>query len=317
MLPYSQLRTGGNRIDLASAIPLDKPLTVYVEPTNVCNLSCDFCPQSIDDYKERAGYYQHIDIDLYRKVIDEIKELGIKSLKLYFFGEPLMHPRIGDICLWAGEVCDRVELTSNAIPFTERKAREILNSNIAYLRVSWYGEKPEKVRENIATLWRLRKELGKDKPYICIKVFDPEAAEIVRRDFAGISDEIAVEQLHTIGSDFVHLRSYSGPQIACPYPFYNLVVKSNGDVVPCCVAWEKSLVVGNVKEESLLSIWRGERLANVQRLHLAGRSNELAACAKCDTIFNCPDSVDGVSVEEYERRKAAKGNHSKPSQPTP
>lgn len=191
------------------------------------------------------------------------------------------------------------------MPSHERKAREILNSNVAYLRVSWYGEKAEKVQENIARFWRLRKELGKDKPYICLKVLDSKTAETIRHDFQGIADEISVEQLHTIGSDLVHLKSYSGPQIACPYPFYNLVVKSNGDVVPCCVAWEQSLVVGNVKEDSLLSIWRGERLARLHRLHLAGRSNELPACEKCDTIFNCPDSVDDVSVEEYERRKAS------------
>jgi MoaA/NifB/PqqE/SkfB family radical SAM enzyme len=87
MLRYADLRKEP-RVSLADAVPLDVPLTVYVEPTNRCNLSCEFCPQSLPDYKERAGYWEHIDLDLYRKVINEIAEMGIKSLKLYFFGEP-------------------------------------------------------------------------------------------------------------------------------------------------------------------------------------------------------------------------------------
>lgn len=85
MIAYSELRKSA-RIPLADATPLDKPLTVYVEPTNRCNLSCSFCPQSLADYKERAGYWEHMDIALYRKVMHEIQAMGIKSLKLPGYG---------------------------------------------------------------------------------------------------------------------------------------------------------------------------------------------------------------------------------------
>ena len=135
-------------------------------------------------------------------------------------------------------------------------------------------------------------------------MFDQAQADAIRPDYEGICDEIGPEGLHSIGSDMIQIKRLTGPHIACPYPFYNLVVKSNGDVVPCCVAWEKSLIVGNAREQTLAEIWKGDRLAEIHRLHLSGRSGELAACAKCDTLFNCPDSVDSLSVEEYERRRA-------------
>jgi radical SAM protein with 4Fe4S-binding SPASM domain len=305
MIPYTELRKS-NRIDLSQAVPLNKPLTVYVEPTNRCNLSCSFCPQSLSDYKERAGYWEHMDIDLYRKVVGEIEAMAIRSLKLYFFGEPLLHPQIGEILSLAKKVCDRVELTTNGMPMTARRAEEIVEAKVDYVRVSIYDiPHPENVVRNVRTLWEMREAQGSLKPFIFVKVFDQAQAEKVRSSYEGISDEIGCEGLHSIGSDMIQLRPLTGSHVACPYPFYNLVVKSNGDVVPCCVAWEKSLIVGNAKTQTLSEIWKGERLAAIHRLHLAGRGGELAACAKCDTIFGCPDSVDSLTVEEYDRRRAA------------
>src|ERR1700722_16719967 len=96
MIPYTQLRKD-SRLNLAEAVPLPAPLTVYVEPTNKCNLSCDFCPQSLEDYEDRTGPRQHMTLSLYAKVMAEIEALGIKSLKLYFFGEPLLHPQIAEM----------------------------------------------------------------------------------------------------------------------------------------------------------------------------------------------------------------------------
>ena len=301
MLPYAQLRKD-SRIDLAAAVPLPYPLTVYVEPTNRCNLSCDFCPQSLPDYKERAGYWEHIDMALYRKVVAELAEMGLKSLKLYFFGEPLLHPNIGEIIWLAHQACDRVELTTNGMALTEKMAQILIDSELDYLRVSIYKDipHPENVVRNVRQLHQLRGE-GR-KPYIFAKVFTNEEALDAWPLYHDIADQVGVEIAHTIGSDFVHLASYTPDKKACPYPFYNLVVKSNGDVVPCCVAWEKSLVVGNVKEQTLTDIWRGEKLANIHRLHLAGRGQEFAACANCDVIFSSPDSVDALTVEEYDQR---------------
>ncbi len=294
-IPYGGLRKS-SRMDLAAAIPLAAPLTVYVEPTNVCNLSCDFCPQSLDDYKERANYHQHMPLALFSRLMDEIRQMQVKSLKLYFFGEPLMHPEIGEICRLAAPVCERVELTTNLIPLTPAKAQAIMSSGIHYIRISWYGVDEQRVRDGLKLLWSMKTP---SSPHIAVKVLKEED-----KPSNVACDEIVVERLHTIGSDFVHLRSYEENKRVCPYPFYNLIVKANGDVVPCCVAWETSLNVGNVHHQTLAEIWQGEPLARIQRLHLSGRAGELAACANCDTIFNCPDNIDSLTLDEYERRKA-------------
>jgi radical SAM protein with 4Fe4S-binding SPASM domain len=304
MIPYSKLQTLP-RLDLALCVPLQKPLTLYIEPTNRCNLKCDFCPHSIDDFRERAGYHQHMDIALYRKIIDEIADYNLHAIKLHFFGESLLHPDICHIVALAKMVCPRVELTTNGILLTEARAKELLYAKLDYLRISYYDDIPnilqQHVQFNVARLFKLRTG---ELPFICVKVFDKEQFEVAYALYKDISDEIAIEGFHSMGSDLVHLGDVSGIKKACAYPFYNLVIKANGDVVPCCVAWEQSLVVGNINNEKLIDIWNGEKLEAIQRLHLEGRRSELAACANCNTLFICPDSVDELSIEEFNSRKS-------------
>src|ERR1700683_5773362 len=71
MIPYSQLRHQP-RIDLASAIPLDVPMTIHVEPGNACNFRCTFCPESFKDYRQKAGGYSKLSIQDFERVVDEI-----------------------------------------------------------------------------------------------------------------------------------------------------------------------------------------------------------------------------------------------------
>lgn len=287
---------------MAASIPLEYPLTVYVEPTNVCNLACDFCPQSLEDYEVRAGYSEHMPVELFSRLMEEIRVMKVRSLKLYFFGEPLMHPNIGALCRLAAMACDRVELTTNLIPLTPQKAEEIVHSGIHYIRVSWYGTMENRVLKNLRALKELRWQHSQKHPFITVK-YHSEEQRIFLLGNRAVCDEIVGEQLHTIASDFVHLRSYEENKKACPYPFYTMVVKSNGDVVPCCVAWDKSLVVGNVKDHSLAELWNSPRMEEIRKTHLRGERSSLSSCVSCDTIFNCPDSVDSVSASEYESRR--------------
>lgn len=304
MIPYSQLGSG-TRVDLVQSIPLDRPLSMYIEPTNICNLKCSFCPHSLDDYAEQAGYHQHMPIELFRKVMDEVRELEIKSIRLFFFGEPVIHPDIEEICRLASKIAPATQVTSNGMLITPRRAQALIDSGLPYLRISAYQDipHPERVIENLRVLRQLRDSQGKTTPFICAKLFTREEWLAVKDDWQGVADEVIYEGFHTIGSDFVQVSTTHGERKACPFVFYNLVVKSNGDVVPCCVAWEKSLVLGNANESSLREIWMGDKLKEIQRMHLAGRRNELPACAKCDTLLWSKDDVDSLSVEEYDRRR--------------
>ena len=63
----------------------------------------------------------------------------------------------------------------------------------------------------------------------------------------------------------------------CAYILYN------GDLIPCCADWSRSMVLGNVKEMSLKDIWHGEKLNAIRKSFLTGDRNMLPEiCQKCE-----------------------------------
>lgn len=87
---------------------------------------------------------------------------------------------------------------------------------------------------------------------------------------------------------------------ACAYPFDTLAVNADGAVVCCCVDWSRGTYVGNVKDESLYSIWHGNMLNDIRLKHLAGKRSELSSCRNCLRMpIDDNDNLDNVTVEEY------------------
>jgi len=335
MLKYFELRNSP-RVDLSQAVPLAAPFTVFIEPTNVCNFSCVMCPESFPDYQELAGYYQRMPMKLYEKILADLLELGrIKTLKFYFEGEPLLNPDLPKMIRMAktAGVSDRVELTTNASLIDDRRAAELVDSGLDYVRISIYsiddqdhktltGSKfaPAQILENVKRLKRAREERGASNPVIYAQYLheSPMGEERFRKTYTGVADELGMDFRHNWnGSDqrdngFVTIgyspdgeglqRNFSSRKQVCPEPFYTLAVKANGDVSCCCIDWAGQLKVGSVRESTLAEIWRGEKLREIQRLHVAKRRVDIPACRDCTLIYNFPDNLDGLTEEEFMAR---------------
>ena len=316
MQTYTEVRHT-NRLDLAAVAPLPKPLAIYIEPTNICNFSkqCFFCAQHTADYHERAGYRQHIEMATVEKVIADIKGMGgVKSIKLHFIGEGTLHPQIAEIARLARTVSDDVMLTTNGTGLTPKLCDALLESGLNFIRVSLYEETTpvmqDKIFMNVIYL-RERRNACKSPLRIVAKWLSPSPLfhDWARRIYTGVADELLYENLRNFSSAFVAIdtlvdhAAIKGDQKACALPFYQLIVKANGDVAPCCVAWDQTLNVGNVMQESLLDIWNGKKLARIHRLHLEGRRKELSTCSTCETLWTNKDSVDSLTVAEYDRRR--------------
>jgi len=315
MTPYSQLRTSEPRINLAEAIPLPAPLSLFVEPTNVCNMKCSFCPESFPDYSTSAGYYQKMDKNTWDLLADQLLTWGItpKALRFYGLGEPLLNPltpaMMRESILWG--IADRIELTTNG-SLLGLRAEEIIRSGLDYLRVSVYGTTNEQyrqvtgsrytaddIRQSVATFHTLRKRMGRDKPHIAIQYTTSNGdAEELHRQYDGIADDVFVEPVHNWGSSDGRLiqlgASLKTEKQVCPKPFYELVVKANGDVSCCCVDWDGQLAIGNILKNSLKEIWEGQLLREIQQVHLAGERSKLVSCRDCTFIYKQPDDLDSL-----------------------
>ena len=72
----------------------------------------------------------------------------------------------------------------------------------------------------------------------------------------------------------------------CDLLYHKMYILYNGDVVLCCMDWRRQVIMGNVHEQSLKEIWRGERYQHFRRFHEEGRSEELDLCRTCSYVYN-------------------------------
>lgn len=79
--------------DLQDVIPLPAPYALYIEPTNVCNLKCTFCPTGDSQLLKSVGRPKGFMLmDLFRKIVQDIKEFAAPLRVVHFYkdGEPLL-----------------------------------------------------------------------------------------------------------------------------------------------------------------------------------------------------------------------------------
>ena len=332
--PYSVLRS--NARGLAEALPLRMPYALYIETTNRCNFKCTMCPLSFPDWEETVGGIVTMPVEVHQRIIDNLLELGqgmkLRALKLYSEGEPFIDPNLIEKIRISRPVADRIEITSNGSAITEQKARALLNSGLDYLRISIYsvledrhpqitGSKisPAHIRANIERFRRLRDEAGLSRPFLYVKTIDTctEENEEFLRIYTPIADEVVIEppmnwnsfeNRDLIGSlyrsdavDPGQVHQWMGtPRKACAFPFYSLVIKANGDVVACCVDWNKKTKVGNVYQNSFSDIWVGEQLREFRRMQLEGRRHENESCRNCTYLTTIPDNLDDLPPESFD-----------------
>ena len=129
----------------------------------------------------------------------------------------------------------------------------------------------------------LKKELG-SKTTICVNMTEMAENRHEREAFLefwqaqGVFANVYSEMSKVSGRGIEPVRSVT----PCYSPFVNLVIFSDGVVVPCCDDSRKKTPIGDVNIESITEIWNGPANERYRNKHLLGQKFDLAACDACD-----------------------------------
>lgn len=164
-------------------------MTVYdIDIVGTCNLKCAGCPVGIvGDLDRSKGFMEP---DYFEKLVNQIASRHPKNeiyVELFNWGEPLLHPRIGDIIkvLKQHDINHQVSSNFNV----HRNIRELVEAAPTSVRVSMSGASQEiysrahvggDVRLVISNLYLLRHLMDKKK-----KCFDVEVHYHLYRDNLG------------------------------------------------------------------------------------------------------------------------------------
>ena len=294
-LPENESPTIGKRLLSSQAkLPLEFPLALDIESTNLCNLDCFFCPR-----KEVAKGEGLMDFDLFTRVVDECAALGpVRKIGLHKDGEPLAHPRIVDMVrhIRDGQAADVVSFTSNGILMKPRKAEQLLEAglnDVSFSIDATQGEtyKQSKGRDKYELVERNVRHFLAIKPpevHVTVKFIRMQENEGEEQEFIATWRDSGADVLITEYHDWsgsVRDSSLLGIEptssYACENPWYSMAVNWDGKVSICCVDWDSQAVVGDANAESIHAIWHGEELRQIRETHLEGRAHCMTPCDTC------------------------------------
>ena len=342
MIRYTELKST-NRRKLLEILPLQKPFTVLIEPSSLCNFRCVQCFQGLKAESYFTRNRSNMPLRRFRKIIRQLQAWEgpkLKVLKLSLYGEPLLNPDFCEMLRIAREadIAERIETTTNASLLTRAIAEKLVEYRLDYARVSIYAagqRRHEKItgartgigaiHGNLLALQEIKKRQKSDKPFVSAKMLDTYGPENDRflKLYRDAADELYIDKPHswikTGGADFMKnyyqeglgaavkdFNRHSTKRIACPMPFTTMAVRSNGAVSPCCVDFIGGTNLGNVDKLSLREIWYSDRWLEFQKMQLQDRKQENPSCARCDVYLSdhyTRDNIDGFPVARLRAKR--------------
>lgn len=266
---------------------------VYVEITNVCNLSCSFCPGT----GRPARFLAPAEF----RILAERLRGHTEYLYLHVMGEPLLHPQLEELLAVARELGFRVCVTTNGTLLPQRgallagvhKVSVSLHSFEgnggagdlqAYLQQVWDSCVPLAERGILCAL-RLWNEGTEQRHNGEVEAFlsrmtgqDVEKLPWDARGNRTLRPNLFLERAERF--DWPDLQAPESGADFCHGLTRQLAVLWDGTVTPCCLDSEGTIALGNLFEQTLEEILQGERAAAMAAGFAARKPTE-ELCRRC------------------------------------
>jgi radical SAM protein with 4Fe4S-binding SPASM domain len=262
------------------------PLHVDYELQLECGLKCPMCPNG------QKAVKSPLKLSL-KTVSDLIKEgVSLGQMALGFGGlwEPLTAPNLPEIVALARDsgIIDAM-LNTNGQLLTRAKSQELIKAGLTRLMVSVDAVTPETYQKarpggdyqllenNILEFLAARQEAGVKLPILrlsfCVTKYNELELEPFLEKWANKVEFFSAQSYGRFSPKapalFPQNSLFPAPGGRCAQPNKRLLIRHNGQVTPCCDLSGLELIMGDIKQESLLSVFNGEKIKSL-RASLAG-----------------------------------------------
>lgn len=285
---------------------------IYIEITNICNLSCNFCPET-----KRSPKFMDISDFVY--ILEQVKPYG-KYLYFHVKGEPLLHKDIAlflDVCHEKGFY---VNITTNGTLIN--KEREELLEKPALRQINFSLHSFDKndntysideylenifsfIKESLSKtniihslrLWNLQEELGGNTQEKTNDISILQNKNIIKKiqnefqlDFnleEQVKQKMGIKLQNKLylnqEYEFIwpDLKEKEDNGVGFCHGLRNqIAILVDGTVIPCCLDGNGVISLGNIKEQCLNDIMHSDRAKKI----IDNFSNNYAIeelCKKC------------------------------------
>ncbi|MCC6156803.1 MAG: radical SAM protein [Deltaproteobacteria bacterium] len=295
------------------------PEHVMIQTTSRCNSACVICPWPDTAKAQAQG---DMDDALFASLVDELKTYpNLTRVMMYLMNEPLLDRRMPERIDRVRRALPNAEiyLLTNGILLDRELGDRIIDSGLSWIGLSIHAIDNDtyknitgrgdfgKIRDRLETFVDramaarggefVQVNITKVRPLIDDEEFERAAKHWrdlgVRRVDVDQGYISRAGNVDVWGHVQVDVRRTSGCGTLWAYKMAHILF--DGDVLPCCMDWRRSKVLGNIREAgSLLDVWRGRgRNAFLDDLGSGEELPEGFLCSRCEDVI----PAEGVHVD--------------------
>ena len=268
---------------------------VYVEITNVCNLSCVFCPGT-------AREKRFLSPEEFRVMARKLRD-HTRYLYFHVMGEPLLHPQLAELLAIAAEQDFRVCLTTNGTLLPEKAA--VLLSSPALHKVSislhsFEGNDGGDMTDYLTAAWKFCTAAAEKGVLCALRLWNEGGAQARNAEILSFFSAAVGQNVEDLPPDRagnrrlapgVYLESaqkfdWPAPDAAergvqfCHALRQQIAVLCDGTVVPCCLDGEGRMPLGDLLTQTLPEILNTPRAQAIRKGFSRRRPAE-ELCRRC------------------------------------
>lgn len=306
------LSTFSERLHLARS--LGNPVSITLEPTNICNLKCPVCETGAGILERKP---QTMSYENFVRIMDKVGP-GANHLMLYYMGELFLNKDAYRMIRYARDMGLYVTTCTNG-EYVNPEA--LYESGINHISFQIGGMTQEthqvyrrnsdlpKVLLNLKTYLRIIRNSGTkigdhivELGLIVMKHNEKEIGHFLR---FGQELEVRTTLISPCvrtpeqGREFLpkdktywlydqeHFERHNQlaikrvlPWNRCPWFYYAITIQSDGNVVPCCRDPHGKFVMGDLLSEPLQKVWNGPKFKKFRYL-FSKRQGPFSFCSLC------------------------------------
>ena len=276
------------------------PFAIKVDTTPNCQLRCPICihGKTIDGKPSINLANKVMPLEICEKIVSQTENVT-SALCFYFLGEPFMNKKILEMVSLASEKGFSTFISSNfSFKFSSEQIKKIVDSGLTSLTVcldgmtqeiyeqTRVGGKVDYVLSNLKGIQQYKKETNQKLPEVEVRFLKLPHNEHQLPQIKELAKSLGVENmcsspgatgdwLESTALETDVLPRKKGFLPKCLWPWISMIVKWNGDVIPCCNyrfaeqyddEKAKSSVIGNIRQNSIKEIWNSEQYQQIRRM---------------------------------------------------
>ena len=264
------------------------PVSIALEPSNVCNLRCPLCAAGAGTLTRPKGF---MTFEQFRYLADMLP-VSVRTLYLWGQGEPFLAPDLLRMVSHAERNGIRTIVSTNGNCFTD--IPELIASGLSKLIVSLDGLDPEmyasyRIGGDFESVVRSVRNIADEKrssgrgPLIELQYLATADTESALGNFRAFGQSLGADRVvcKTLQAAWIsggerklpadarltrYRRNGDGSLVPDRYPFlgnrclrlyYSSQIDWQGNVVPCCFDKNSDHIMGNVFDQPFHEIWNG------------------------------------------------------------